>query len=78
MINATDALQRGYGNVNRNKALRMANFGTFLPDQICKPLVGGSNPSAGTNYVNNINKVEVAENVLIGPGTVLAQSLGNF
>ena len=78
MTSATDALRRVYGNINRNKVLRMADLGMFMPDQICKPLVGGSSPSAGTNYVNNINKVEVAENVLIGPGTVLAQSLGNF
>ena len=49
VTNATDAPRRVYGNINRNKALQVADFGILPPDQICKPLVGGSSPSAGTN-----------------------------
>ena len=46
---ATDALRRVYRNINRNKVLRMADLGMFVPGQICKPLVGGSSSSAGIN-----------------------------
>ena len=58
MTTATDALRQVYGNIDRNKVLRMADLAMFVPDQICKPLVGGSNPSAGSN----LNKVRSGRN----------------
>jgi hypothetical protein len=49
VTNATDALRQVYEIINRNKALEITDFPISMTDQICKPLVGGSSPSAGTN-----------------------------
>ena len=61
MTIATDAPRWVYGNINRNKVLRMDDLAMFVPDQICKPLVGGSSPSAGiTQDLKDLSTLAVA------------------